>query len=102
MSLQDIMKQLQAINRASATGHPKIAIAELCGVIQALVLEIEKIQSPKLTILTQADQPVIPKIPETKQPAQPLVPIKRDDRPLRTPPLKRPSRIRPLNAGDAE
>lgn len=82
-------KQLRAISKSAATGHPKIAITELCAVIKALVVEIEKIQHPKVTVLKQ-DNDNLANIPQ----------ISRYPEELR--PLCRPNRTRPLNAGDME
>ncbi len=89
-------KQLKAISKSAATGHPKIAIASLCAVIQALVLEIEKIQSPKITLLS-TEQTVPINTPPKARPQE-----EETERPMRTPPLNRPNRTRPFNAGDAE
>ena len=92
MSLENVKKQLKAISRSVATGHPKIAIAELCGVLQALILEIEKIQNPKMTLLSTEQIPPI----DTLQ--IPRIPKKRTKSPYE------PSRIprKRFNAGDAE
>lgn len=88
MSLDNIKKKLKAIDMSmdlSQTNSPKIAIAELCSVIQSLIVEIEKIQKPNMTLTASI-------------PRSPYLPEKR----FTNPPLKRPNRTRPINAGDAK
>ncbi len=44
--------KLAEINRSTATKHPKVLISELCGIVQFLLGELERIETPKMTVLT--------------------------------------------------
>ena len=86
--------RLTAISQSTAIKNPKLLISELCSAMQLLIVEIEKIQSPKMTVLTQ--NPVV---------KDGCANVDSDDipeRPRRIPPLVPPNRTRPFNAGDAE
>ncbi len=94
-------KQVKAISRSVTTGYPKIAIAELCGVLHALILEIEKIQSPKVTFLSTEQTASV----ETPLPCIPTKsPMGQKDGPIEVPGPREGWRDpkRRFNAGDAE
>ncbi len=44
--------KLAEISRSTATKHPKVLISELCGIVQFLLSELERIETPKMTLLT--------------------------------------------------
>jgi len=83
---------LAEIRRSTATKHPKVLIVELCGIVQFLLGELERIETPKMTVLT-----TLPKIDEHADRIDP-VPIKRPNRsspietpqPWRSPPIRDP------------
>ncbi len=44
--------KLVEISHSTATKHSKVLISELCGVIQFLLEELERVQTPKMNVLT--------------------------------------------------
>ena len=83
--------KLAEISRSTATKHPKVLISELCGIVQFLLGELERIETPKMTVLT-----TLPKIDEHADRIDP-VPIKLPNRssPIETPqPWRSPPPIR--------
>ena len=101
MSLEDVKKQLKAISKSVETGRLEIAIASLCAVIQAFILEIERIDKKPFVV----PRPITPYNPiEPIEKIEPTRPWKRfpDDSPV-VPPIRQPDKNAPRrNAGDAE
>lgn len=52
MNREQAKTKLTEISRSTAVKHPKVLISELCGVVQFLLSEIERIKSPEITTLT--------------------------------------------------
>ncbi|RLC89076.1 MAG: hypothetical protein DRJ03_00540 [Chloroflexi bacterium] len=105
MNLEQAKAKVADISRSTATKHPKVLVSELCGVVQFLLNEIERIQSPPVTILPKrlpedleldADRPEPFELPPISPPptGQPKFPSPN--------PSVLPSRRREGNAGDAE
>ncbi len=112
MNLGQVKKRLKEISQSTGTKHPKTLIAELCGVIQSLIEVIEELKMPKITLTSDQTVPIdtqqitiIPKErpqEEEEGPTEKPGPGQRSRGPRRTPPLIRPNRTSPFNAGDAE
>lgn len=97
MDIEQAKKKLASIRSSTATKHPKTLICELCDVVKFLLDEIDRIRTPKMTVLKQPFDPHTPPKTSTHPfiPCQPPWPDKqRKDEP--------PWNERPLNAGDAE
>lgn len=95
-------KQLDAINKSVATGHPKIAIASLCAVIKALIVEIENLKRPKITLTSPEQTVPIENSPITCVPTK--SPVEQENGPIEVPGPREGWRDpqRRFNAGDAE
>lgn len=101
MSLENVRKALVSIGNSTATKHPKVLIAELCGVLRALVKEIDRIDKEPVSILKPA--PVFRSDIEPEDTIRPQKKWKRfADNPVVPPPPKLDPQNRPRNAGDAE
>jgi hypothetical protein len=71
MSLADVRKQLTAIGKSTNTKHPKVLIAELCGVLRALIDEIDRIDKKPFVVPRKftPDDPI--GTPERIEPTEP-------------------------------
>ncbi len=102
MSLAKVKALLASIDKSTGTKHPKTLVNELCRAVQLLVVEIENLKRPKITLVSPEqvapiDTPQIPCAP-TKSP--------REDESVTT---EKPGPIqrsrgprRRFNAGDAQ
>ena len=52
MDIKQAKAKLTEISRSTATKHSKILISELCGIVQFLLGELERIETPGMTELT--------------------------------------------------
>lgn len=98
MDMKQAKAKLAEISRSTATKHPKVLINDLCGVIQFLLSELERIETPKMAVLT-----TLPKVDENRDGVDPT-PVKRPNRtspteipqPWKSPPPFRPDTQLPI------
>lgn len=53
MNLEQAKIKLADISKSTATKHSKVLIGELCTIVSFLLTEIERINTPTFTVLTQ-------------------------------------------------
>lgn len=109
MNLEQAKAKLDSVSKSTATKHPKVLVSELCGIVRFLLDEIGRIQSPKMTVLTQQPQEEVkvdpPRPIRTSPKIQPPWPNRDKERKTKKPDIKKlqiDKNEGGLNAGDAE
>lgn len=109
MNLENVKKKLKEIRmsvKLSDTNHPKIAIASLCDVLQTLIVEIENLKRPKITLTSPEQTVPINTMDNPHEPYKPIkIPRKEKFIPTKNPKSPyEPSRVprKRFNAGDAK
>ena len=75
MILEQAKQKLAEVSKSTGIKHPKVLISELCGVIQFLLDEVERIKTPPMAVLKIPDDAPLRRLEITKGPEQtPMTP----------------------------